>query len=67
MPNKHAVLKNNTMIYILPTNKSTIFYQLDNFKKVEILNKKNEFIKVMFNNNSNKVIGWVKEDSFVKN
>jgi len=67
MPNKKAVLKNNTMIYILPTNKSTIFYQLDNFKNVEILNKKNEFIKVMFNNNDNKVIGWVKEDSFVKN
>lgn len=67
MPNRQAVLKDKTMIYILPTNKSTIFYQLKMPRQVEVLNKKEEFIKIMFTNDNNKVIGWVKEDRFVKN
>ncbi|RXJ97727.1 hypothetical protein CRU98_12505 [Arcobacter sp. CECT 8986] len=67
MPNKKVSLKENTMVYILPTNKSTVFYQLENPEVVEILNSKRDFKKVMFDDNGNKIIGWVKEENIGKN
>lgn len=67
MPNKKVSLKENTMVYILPTNKSTVFYQLKNPEVVEILNSKRDFKKVMFDDNGNKIIGWVKEENIGKN
>ncbi|AXX91269.1 hypothetical protein CPU12_12045 [Malaciobacter molluscorum LMG 25693] len=67
MPNRKVSLKKDTMVYILPTNKSTVFYQLKNSEVVEILNSKREFKKVMFDDNGNKIIGWVKEKNIGKN
>ena len=65
MPNKTGVVKKNSYIYILPTNNSTIFFKLDNSERVEILNKKSEFIKVM--GIEKKFIGWIKEENLGKN
>ncbi|MFY9075461.1 hypothetical protein CRU99_11240 [Malaciobacter mytili] len=68
MPNKNLIVKKGSLVYILPTNKSTIFYEFKNNRKVEVLTQKNEYIKIMFtDSNLNKIIGWVKEDSFGKN
>jgi hypothetical protein len=58
MPNKKTLLHENTNVYILPTTNSTVYKKLDTKFIVQILNKKNGFVKVLFKNNS---IGWVKE------
>jgi len=65
MPNKTGVIKKDSYIYILPTDKSTIFFQIKNEEKVEILNQKREFIKVM--GIENKFIGWIKEENLGTN
>lgn len=65
MPNKTGFVKEGSFIYILPTKNSTIFFKLDKNQKVEVLNQKNDFIKVM--GVDNKFIGWVKEENFGKN
>lgn len=65
MPNKTGIVKKDTFIYILPTKNSTIFFKLDEKQKVEVLNSKNDFIKIM--GVDNKFIGWVKEENFEEN
>lgn len=65
MPNKVGIVKKDSYIYILPTKNSTIFFKLDSEQKVEVLNQKKNFIKVM--GIDNKFIGWVKEENFGKN
>ena len=65
MPNKTGVVKKDSYIYILPTKNSTIFFKLENQEKVEVLNEKKEFIKVM--GIDKKFIGWIKEENFGKN
>lgn len=65
MPNKRGIVKKDTFIYILPTKNSTIFFKLEEKQKVEVLNKKSDFIKIM--GIDNKFIGWVKEESFEEN
>ncbi len=68
MPNKNLIVKKETLVYILPTNKSTVFYKFKNNRKVEVLTQKNEYTKIMFtDSNLNKIIGWIKEDRFGKN
>lgn len=64
-PNSTGVLKEGSFVYILPTKNSTIFFKLEKNEKVEVLNTKKEFIKIM--GIENKFIGWVKESSFEKN
>ena len=64
-PNSTGVVKKDSFVYILPTKNSTIFFKLDEKQKVEVLNEKNEFIKIM--GTENKFIGWVKEDNFEEN
>jgi hypothetical protein len=59
IPNKKTILKNSTKVYILPTKNSTIFKVLDKKELVEIINKKDIFVKVLFLNQN---IGWVKEN-----
>jgi len=59
IPNKKILLKENIKVYILPTNSSTIFKVLPSKEIVEIVNKNERFIKVLFNNDS---IGWIKKD-----
>jgi len=58
IPNKKVLLVENTYVYILPTNNSTIYKKLDTKFIVETMNEENEFVKVLFKNNS---IGWVKK------
>lgn len=68
MPNKKAFVKLDSRVYILPTKKSTIFYNIDNRIKAEILNNKDGFMKIMFiDKQNNKIIGWIKEENIVKN
>tara|TARA_B110000046_G_C12993690_1_gene399037 strand:- start:25 stop:1104 length:1080 start_codon:yes stop_codon:yes gene_type:complete len=59
MPNKKILLQKDIKVYILPTNNSTIFKTLKSKHIIEILNKKNDFVKVIFDNES---IGWIKKD-----
>lgn len=65
MPNSTGIVKKDSYIYILPTKNSTIFFKLKNKEKVEVLNRKSEFIKVM--GIDKKFIGWIKEENFGKN
>ena len=64
-PNKTGIVKKDSYIYILPTKNSTVFFKLENEEKVEILNRKKEFIKIM--GIDKKFIGWIKEENFGKN
>ncbi len=59
IPNKKILLKENIKVYILPTNNSTIFKQLESKKIVEIVNENEKFVKVLFDNEN---IGWVKKN-----
>ena len=65
MPYQRGYVQKDSYIYILPTKNSTIFFKLDKKERVDVLNKKKGFIKVMGINN--KFIGWIKEDNFGKN
>lgn len=65
MPNQTGIVKKDSYIYILPTKNSTIFFKLDSSQKVEKLQERNGFIKVI--GIDNEFIGWVKEESFGKN
>jgi hypothetical protein len=60
MPNKTMILKPSTKIYILPTTNSTVYKIIEESEKVEILNKKKNFIKILF---KNKNIGWINEQN----
>ena len=60
IPNKKIIIDQGTKIYILPTKYSTVYKVLENKELVEIINKKNKHIKVLF---KNKNIGWIKDDS----
>ena len=67
MPNKTIKLKENSVIYILPTKNSTIFKKVQNGAVVEDMKRKNGFVKIMFANGDNNFIGWVKEEDVIKN
>ena len=59
IPNKKILLKEDIKVYILPTNNSTVFKSLDSKQIVEIVNENEDFIKVLFDNES---IGWIKKN-----
>ena len=59
IPNKKIVLNPETKIFILPTKHSTVFKILDKKELVEIINEKDDYIKVLFKNEN---IGWIKDD-----
>ena len=65
LPNSKGIVKKDSYIYILPTKNSTIFFKVDSDQKIEILQRKNGFIKVLGLDND--FIGWIKEDSFETN
>ena len=65
LPNAKGVVKKDSFVYILPTKNSTIFFKIENEQKVEILEKKNGFIKILGLENG--FIGWIKEESFGTN
>ncbi len=67
MPNKTIKLKENTVIYILPTKNSTIFQKVKKEIIVEDMKRKNGFVKIMFGSAEENYIGWVKEEDVIKN
>ena len=60
IPNKKTIVQAGTKIYILPTKYSTVYKVLENKELVEIINKKDKYVKVLFKNEN---IGWIKDDS----
>ncbi|MDX4069473.1 hypothetical protein [Aliarcobacter skirrowii] len=64
-PNQKGYVSEDSFIYILPTKNSTIFFKTTNKERVEVLEKKGQFKKVLGLDNS--FIGWIKEESFEKN
>lgn len=69
MPNEKITVKKGSDIYILPTINSTIFYKTNNIQKVELLNEKDGFFKILIKkrNENKETIGWIKEKNIVKN
>ena len=65
LPNSKGLVKEGSYVYILPTKNSTIFFKVENNQKVEILERKNGFIKVLGLDND--FIGWIKDESFDTN
>ncbi|MCG3719840.1 hypothetical protein L5F50_11655, partial [Aliarcobacter butzleri] len=59
LPNSTGIVKPDSFVYILPTKNSTIFFKVDKEEKVEVLQTKNGFIKVLGVDNG--FIGWIKE------
>ena len=59
IPNKKIILNEGINVYILPANNSTIFKTLESKNVVEIVNQNDNFMKVLFENES---IGWVKKN-----
>jgi uncharacterized protein YgiM (DUF1202 family) len=65
LPNSVGVVKKDSFVYILPTKNSTIFFKLQNNQSVEILDKKNGFVKVLILDSN--FIGWIKEENLGTN
>jgi hypothetical protein len=65
LPNEKGIVKKDSNVYILPTKNSTIFFKLENNQNIEVLDKKNGFIKVL--GIDSEFIGWIKEESFGTN
>ena len=65
LPNSVGIVKKDSFVYILPTKNSTIFFKLQSDQDVEILDKKNGFIKVLGRDSD--FIGWIKEDGLGTN
>lgn len=63
-PFRKATLKPEVNVRILPIKNSTIFYVSSQNESVEILDNKDEYFKILFNDGK---IGWVKKDEIVKN
>lgn len=59
-----ALLKAGTRVKILPTNPSTFFYTANSNEKVEILGKRQNYVKILFQNGQ---IGWVQNVDLQKN
>ncbi|MFQ6341838.1 hypothetical protein [Campylobacter sp. VTCC 70190] len=59
-----AVMKAGSRVKILPTEPSTYFYTANTDEKVEILAKRQNYIKVLFSNGK---IGWINKDDLQKN
>ncbi len=59
IPNKKILLHENTKVYILPTSNSTVYKILERKHIVETINEKDNFVKVLFENQN---IGWIKEN-----
>ena len=57
--NDNGVLQKNSNIYILPTENSTVFKTTEQDVKVEIINKHQNFVKVLF---PDRQIGWAKKN-----
>ncbi len=65
LPNQKGVIKTDSYIYILPTKNSTVFFKTKKDERVEALEKRENFVKVLGVDSD--FVGWVKEESFEKN
>lgn len=65
LPNEKGFVQKESLIYILPTKNSTVFFKADTQIEVEALETKAGFIKVLGVKDG--FIGWIKEDNFEKN
>lgn len=65
LPNEKGFVQQDSLIYILPTKNSTVFFKADTKLEVEALESKVGFIKVLGVEDG--FIGWIKEDNFEKN
>ena len=64
-PNEKGVLKKDSFVYILPTKNSTIFFKAQKSEEVEVLERRENFIKIL--GVQTKFVGWIKEESLEKN
>ncbi len=60
IPNKKIIVPVNKQVFILPTKSSTIYKTTTKKEVVEVINTKDNYIKVLF---KNKNIGWIKHDT----
>lgn len=67
IPNKQKLLSSKTKVYILPTNNSTIFYETQRERIIEVVMKRDNFVKIILTVGNKKIIGWIKEENIVKN
>lgn len=63
VPNQIGTLKAGSNIYILPTKNSTLFQTTSRLLRVEVLNVKEGYIKILL---PNQTIGWVKKNDIIK-
>jgi len=63
IPKEPIYIKQNSNVYLLPTNNSTIFLITADITKAQKLKEQNGYIKVLINDTD---IGWIKEND-VKN
>ncbi|MDR1975749.1 MAG: hypothetical protein LBQ18_02010 [Campylobacteraceae bacterium] len=63
-PFNQGIITEETVIRVLPTEKSSIFHITDGNLEIEILSRKDGYVKIMLPSGR---IGWVKEDSVIKN
>ncbi|EGM2659035.1 hypothetical protein ILX96_001319, partial [Campylobacter jejuni] len=61
---QNAIIKAGSRAKILPTEPSTYFYTANADEKVEVLGKRQNYIKVLFSDGK---IGWVNKDDLQKN
>ena len=59
-----GILKAGTKVKILPTTPSTYFYTANSNEEVEILNQRENYIKILLENGK---IGWVNRENLQKN
>ncbi|RDU72163.1 hypothetical protein [Helicobacter brantae] len=57
--NKHIVLRQNSIVAILPTRNSTILEQVDYEMNAEVIGERGEYYKVKLGDSR---IGWIKKD-----
>ncbi|MDR0762267.1 MAG: hypothetical protein LBF13_04385 [Campylobacteraceae bacterium] len=63
-PFNKGIVTKESIIRVLPTEKSSIFHVTDGDLKVEVLSHKDGYIKILLPSGR---IGWVKEENVVKN
>ena len=64
VPVKNIAIKKGVSVTILPTKNSTVFYKTNRVLEAEILNERDNYIKVLL---PNKKIGWIKVEDIQKN
>ncbi len=59
IPNQKIILQPNKQVFILPTQSSTTYKITTHEEVVEVINTKDNYIKILFQNHN---IGWIKND-----